>query len=263
MVSGYGDRGTVAQRRGFGGCAGHQAPLFSAAAFSSPTRISKPLWLGLLGASRRTRTAVTQRQLTRPAATRDASSRHPHIATKAHTPPQTKREFCPGETETPGKENIPREERTRGREFESYFHLKIPVGPTGICTPTPTHLPCLWALPRGYGRLWLPFLTPTAAFCLACPRLCLSSHQPSAVLGWVGGCPWQWQGLGVGLKKPSPLSFPILLFMRPSSSQLPLWGLPTSLMIPHLSVHFTLGTPVSSTCPLPLLCCPLSPPVLA
>lgn len=51
----------------------------------------------------------------------------------------------------------------------------------------------------------------------------------------------------MGLKKPSPLSFPILLSMRPSTSQLPPWGLPTSLMIPT-SLSISLWGPLFLQC---------------
>lgn len=208
---------------------------------------------------------MTQRQLTRPAVMRDASSRHPHIATKAYTPPQTKREFCPGETETPGKENILREERPRGREFESYFNLKILVGPTGICTPYPhPHPP---PMPLGSSsRVWkalAAFPDPHSSLLFSSPTS-LSLLPPAMRCIVVGG------GMSVAMAGARGGTEETFSFVLPYSPVHEAFHLPASSLgpsyfsyDPHLSVHFTLGTPVSSTCPLSLLCCPLSPPVLA
>lgn len=70
------------------GCVWTTEPVLSAPTLSSPTRIGRPVWQGLLMASRRTRTAVTQRQRTPPAAMRDASLRPLHTATKATLLPE-------------------------------------------------------------------------------------------------------------------------------------------------------------------------------
>lgn len=62
--------------------------VLSAPTLFSPTRIGRPVWRGLPVASRRTRTAVTQRRRTPPAAMRDASLRPLHTATKAAPLPE-------------------------------------------------------------------------------------------------------------------------------------------------------------------------------
>lgn len=134
------------------GCGQPSDPSSCVPALSSPTRIGRPVSQGLLGDSRRMRTAVTQRQLTLRAATRDASLRAPHTATKARLLPDSKREFCPGETETPRKateKDILREERPRGRQLveQASFILETPVARLAPPLPLLLHPPLPWACP--------------------------------------------------------------------------------------------------------------------
>ncbi|XP_077809116.1 calsyntenin-3 isoform X1 [Macaca mulatta] len=137
---------------------------------SSPTRIGRPVWQGLRGASRRTRTVVTRRWPTPPAATRDASSRPPHTATEADTSPHAEGEFCPGETDTPDVGEGP-----SGRT-ETKRERGVRTSPPFISKPQRA----LWSLPCPSPS------PPSLASGLSC-----SWCAPCTGAGWVG----KWAGL--------------------------------------------------------------------
>lgn len=156
------------------GCVQAIDPFSSLFPPSSPTRIGRPVWQGLPGASRRTRTAVTRRWPTPPAATRDASSRPPHTATEADTSPHAEGEFCPDETDTPdmgeGPSGRTETKRERGFRTRPPFISKAQRALWSLPCPSPSPpslasgLSCSWCAPctgAGWVGKWaglqLPF----------------------------------------------------------------------------------------------------------
>lgn len=108
--------------------------LSSAFVLSSPTRTSRPVWQGLLVASKRMRTAVTRRQPTPPAATRDASLKVPHTATEPPTLPRERPALGRQASRKDREEGIPRGERPSQGVL---LQPQNPSRPHRACPPPP------------------------------------------------------------------------------------------------------------------------------